>query len=60
MIPSDQLHHLMTALAEHDAALPDDQVLADAAAAGTDVKAEAESVRDVLLGAMWTTRRGTR
>ena len=55
--PSDQLHAFIEALAEDEATLSDEQILADAAAGGTDVKAEAENVRNVLLGAVRKHRR---
>lgn len=55
--PSDQLYAFVEALAEHEATLSDEQILADAAAAGTDVNAEAERVRNVLLSAVRKHRR---
>ena len=45
-----RLQKLMEALADHEAGLTDEQILDDAVAAGIDVKAEAERVRDALLG----------
>lgn len=48
----DRLRAVMEALAEHEDSLSDDEVLSDVAAAGVDAQAEAERVRNVLLGAV--------
>ena len=47
--PGRRLHALLDALAEHASSATDDELLEDAAAEGTDTKAEAGQVRNVLL-----------
>lgn len=50
--PKNPLAVVMDALAEQVESMSEEQVLADAAAEGVDVKAEGDRVRGVLLGAV--------
>lgn len=47
--PGEKLKNVMDAIADHVGAMPDAEVLGDAAADGLDVKAEGERVRAVLI-----------